>query len=84
MPVFFMFSWQKVCLNLFLNFFLNLVLAQYTLVTQPMLQHQPNRTELRLMDSHVQILCRFRKCKQKVPSPSLPCTKKSSLHKIWI
>ena len=36
-----------------------------------MLQRQPNRTELRLMDSYIQILCRFQKCKQKVPPPSL-------------
>ena len=27
----------------------------YTLVTQPMLQRQPNCTELRLMDSYIQI-----------------------------
>ena len=42
-----------------------------TLVTQPMLQRQPNCTELRSMDSYIQILCRFQKCKQKVPPPSL-------------
>jgi hypothetical protein len=42
-----------------------------------MMQHQPNRTELRSMDSYIQILCRFQKSKQKVLSPSLPCTKKS-------
>ena len=36
-----------------------------TLVTQPMLQYQPNRMELRSMDSYSQILCRFQKCKQK-------------------
>ena len=45
------------------------------LVTQPMLQRQPNCSELRLMDSmihrfYIQILCRFQKCKQKVPSGS--------------
>ena len=49
----------------------------YTLVTQPMLQRQPNRTELRLMDSYIQILCRFQKCKQKVPPPSLLNNEKS-------
>ena len=38
-----------------------------TLVTQPMLQRRPNRTELRLMDSYIQILWRFQKCKGKVP-----------------
>ena len=48
-----------------------------SLVTQPMLQRRPNPTELRSMDSFIQILCRFQKCKQKVPPPSLPCTKKS-------
>ena len=42
-----------------------------SLVTQPMLQGRPNRTELRSMDSYIQILCRFKKCKRKVPPPSL-------------
>ena len=28
-----------------------------SLVTQPMLQRRPNRTELRSMDSYIQILC---------------------------
>ena len=46
------------------------------LVTQPMLQRRPNCTELRSMDSYTQILCRFQKCKQKVPPPSLPYSKK--------
>ena len=36
-----------------------------------MLQRRPNRTELRLMDSYIQILCRFQKCKRKVPALSL-------------
>ena len=36
-----------------------------SLVTQPMMQRQPNCTELRLMDSYIQILCRFQKSKQK-------------------
>ena len=45
--------------------------ASYTLVTQPMKQHRPNPTELRSMDSYIQILCRFQKCKRKVPPPSL-------------
>ena len=39
------------------------------LVTQPMLHCQPNHTELRSMDSYIQILHRFQKCKRKVPSP---------------
>jgi hypothetical protein len=47
------------------------------LVTQPMLQCRPNRTELRSMDSYIQILCRFRKCKRKVPPPSLLNNEKS-------
>ena len=50
---------------------------QFTLVTQPMLQRRPNRMELRLMDSYIQILCRFRKCKRKVPPPSLLNNEKS-------
>ena len=29
------------------------------------------------MDTYVQIFCRFQKSRQKVPPPSLPCTKKS-------
>jgi hypothetical protein len=43
----------------------------FTLVTQPMLQRQPNRTELRSMDYYHQIFCTFRKCKRKVPPPSI-------------
>ena len=34
-----------------------------SLVTQPMLQSGPNRTELRSMDSFIQILGLFKKCK---------------------
>jgi hypothetical protein len=30
------------------------------------------------MDSYIQIFCRFQICKQNVPPPSLPCTKKST------
>ena len=41
------------------------------LVTQPMSQLRPNRTELRSMDYYHQIFCRFQKCKRKVPPPSL-------------
>ena len=48
-----------------------------TLVTQPMLQLRPNCTELRSMDSYIQILCRFQKCKRKVPPPSPLSTQKS-------
>ena len=43
----------------------------WPLVTQPMLQLRPNCTELRSMDYYQQIFCRFQKCKQKVPPPSL-------------
>ena len=46
-----------------------------TLVTRPMLQRRPKRTELRSVDSYIQILSRFQKCKPKFPPPSLPCTK---------
>ena len=52
----------------------------FSLDTQPMLQitrKSPNHTELRLMDSCIQILCRFQKSKQKVPPLTLPCNKKS-------
>ena len=48
-----------------------------SLVTQPMLQRRQNCTELRSMDSYIQILCIFLKSKPKVPPPSLPCTRKS-------
>ena len=54
-----------------------ILLPRLSLVTQPMLQRRLNSTELRAMDSYIQILCRFQKSKQKVPPPSLPCTKKS-------
>ena len=47
------------------------------LVTQPMMQRQPNPTELRSMDSYIQILCRFQKSKRKVPPPSPLSTQKS-------
>ena len=56
---------EEVGRNIFFRF--NYVQA---LVTQPMLQRRPNCTELRSMDSYIQILCRFQKCKQKVPPPS--------------
>ena len=52
-------------------------IVHLSLVTQPMMQGQPNPTELRSMDSYIQILCRFQKSKPKVSPPSLPCTKKS-------
>ena len=44
-----------------------------SLVTQPMLQCQPNPMELRSMDSYIQFLCRFQKCKRKVLPPSFSC-----------
>ena len=44
--------------------------TEYSLVTQPMSQLRPNRSELRSMDYYHQIFCRFRKCKRKVPPPS--------------
>ena len=52
-------SWSLLCKFFFVN----------SLVTQPMMQ--PNQTELRSMDSYIQILCRFQKCKGKVPPPLL-------------
>ena len=39
-----------------------------------MVQRRRNCTELRSMDSYIQILSRFQKCKRKVPPPS-PFTK---------
>ena len=42
-----------------------------------MMQCRPNPTELRSMDSYIQILCRFQKSKRKIPSPSPLSTKKS-------
>jgi hypothetical protein len=51
-------------------------------ITQPMIQSRPNPTELRSMDSYIQILCRSQKSKQKIPPLSLPCTKKSPFTKI--
>jgi hypothetical protein len=49
-----------------------------TIVTHPMLQRRLiNPTELRLMDSYIQIFCRVQKCNQKVPPTSPPCTKKN-------
>jgi hypothetical protein len=56
-----------------------ILITKLALVTQPMLQHQPNRTELRSMDSYIQILCRFQKYKQKVPPLSLLNNEKSPL-----
>ena len=51
-----------------------------SLVTPPKIKRQPNPTELRLMDSYIQILCRFQKSKRKFPPPSLLCTKKKTLY----
>ena len=51
-------------------------LVLITLVTQPMLQLRPNWSLLRSMDLYNQIFCRFQKCNQKVPPPSLPCSRK--------
>ena len=45
-----------------------------------MMQRRPNPTELRSMDSNIQILCRVQTSKLKVPPPSLPCTKKTTLY----
>ena len=60
--------------NVLLPFLLQ---SEGALVTQSMMQCQPNPTELRSMNSYVQILYIFQKSKQKVPPPSLPCIKKS-------
>ena len=58
-------------------YYSQIFLVGSSLVTQPMLQHRPNRMELRSMDSYIQILCRFQKCKRKVPPPSPLSTQKS-------
>ena len=55
----------------------------YTLVTQPMLQRQPNRTELRLMDSYIQILCKDDFLVQGSDGEGTFCLHFRNLHKIW-
>ena len=64
-----------------------------SIVTQPMLQCWPNCTELRSMDSYIQILCRFYKYKGKVPplllfnnekSPFTPPKDEKNLPLIWV
>ena len=45
------------------------VIVGCSLVTQPMLQHRPNRTELRSMDYYHQIFCRFRKSEKFLHRP---------------
>ena len=52
-------------------------MQECVLLKKPVLQSRPNRTELRSMDSYIQILCRFQKSKQKVPPPSLFSNEKS-------
>ena len=66
-------------------------MQECVLLKKPVLQSRPNRTELRSMDSYIQILCRFQKCRQKVPSVLLRsdgggtfCLHFWNLHKIWI
>ena len=48
-----------------------------SLVTQPMLQCRPYCMELRSMDSYIQVLCRFQKCKRIAPQLSLLNNEKS-------
>ena len=55
-----------------------------TLVTQPMLQRRPIRTELRSMDSFIQILSRFQKSKQKVPPPTPVSNERSPQRKFFL
>ena len=52
-------------------------MADPALVTQPVMQRQPNCKELRSMDSYIQILYRFQKCEQKFPPQPLLSNKKS-------
>ena len=42
-----------------------------------MMQRRPNPTELRSIDSYIQIVCRFQKSKQQVPPPSPLSNEKS-------
>ena len=49
---------------------MDIFLLGFSLVTQPMIQRRPNLTELRSMDSYIQILCRFQKSKRKIPPRS--------------
>ena len=60
-------GWNLVQINCVFCFISASKNASKALVTQPMLQLRPNCTELRSMDSYIQILCRFQKCKLKVP-----------------
>ena len=53
-------------------------------LTQPMMQRRPNQTELRLMDSYIQIFCIFQKSKQNVSAPSPLSIKKITLYPILI
>ena len=53
-------------------------IVEESLLTQSRIQHQPNPMELRSMDSCIQISCRFLKCQQNVPPPSLLSNEKSS------
>ena len=55
----------------------------YTLVTQPMLQRQPNCTELRLMDSYIQILCKDDFLVQGSDGEGTFGLHFRNLHKIW-
>ena len=53
------------------------LLSSALIVTQHMLQRRPNGMELRSMDSYIQTLRRFQKCRQKVPPPLLLSNEKS-------
>ena len=69
--IFFEFESEK---NFFVSYKWTTKITLDALVTQPMSQLRPNYTELRSMDYYHQIFCRFRKCKRKVPPPSLHST----------
>ena len=55
----------------------NIKCAQSLVPHYMTLQRWPNRTELRSMDSYIQILCIFQKWKRKVPPPLLLSNEKS-------
>ena len=73
-----MLSKDGVRLNNSLTWIMDIFLLGFSLVTQPMMQRQLNPTELRSMNSYIQILCRIQKSKKKAPPLSPLITKKNT------
>ena len=65
-----MLSKDGVRLNNSLTWIMDIFLLGFSLVTQPMMQRRLNPTELRSMDSYIQIFYRFQKSKRKIPPRS--------------